>query len=210
MEVVLNRIWGCAKDRTYIRNQVVSLTLIFACGVLAMISTMFTALNNQVLIDIFGSNGEILGWLGHAVFKIAAILISVLALFLIYWMLPNCPVRPMRMLLPAIVVEVLLELLKYIILLTWPWLRVKLQHEYGPFQYSVATILWGFLASCGSLEEPNGPPGAMAQYPTTACRNKVPALARNGTIFPLNGCGNYFTIQFHECTPSDPRAYIAN
>lgn len=147
MEVALNRIWGCPKDRSYVRNQGVSLVLIFACGALAMISTMFTALNNQMLINMFGDNGAILGWLGHAVFKIAAIPLSILALFLIYWMLPNCPVRPMRILPPAIVVGVLLELLKYVILLTWPWLRVKLQHEYGPFQYSVATILWGFLAS---------------------------------------------------------------
>lgn len=147
MEVALNRIWGCTKDRSYAWNQVVSLTLIFACGALAMISMMFTALDNQMLSQVFGSDGAILGWLGHLVFKVAAIPISILALFLIYWILPNCPVRPAAILPPAIAVGVLLEVLKYVNLLTWPWLRVKLQHEYGPFQYSIAMVLWGFVAS---------------------------------------------------------------
>jgi uncharacterized BrkB/YihY/UPF0761 family membrane protein len=57
MEVALNRIWGCRENRSYLRNQIVSLGLIFACGALAMVSTMFTALNNQMLVNAFGSNG---------------------------------------------------------------------------------------------------------------------------------------------------------
>jgi uncharacterized BrkB/YihY/UPF0761 family membrane protein len=147
MEVALNRIWGCPRNRTYLRNQIVSLGLIFACGALALISTLFTALNNQMLINAMGPNGAMFGILGYVAFKVAAIPISILALFLIYWILPNCDVRARDILPPAIAVGILLEVLKYVNLLTWPWFRVKLQHEYGPFQYSVATILWGFLAS---------------------------------------------------------------
>lgn len=147
MEVALNRIWGCRENRSYLRNQIVSLGLIFACGALAMVSTMFTALNNQMLVNAFGSNGAMFGVLGHVAFKLAAIPISILALFLIYWILPNCEVRAREILPAAVGVGILLEVLKYVNLLTWPWFRVKLQHEYGPFQYSVATILWGFLAS---------------------------------------------------------------
>ncbi len=41
----------------------------------------------------------------------------------------------------------LLEVLKYINLLTWPYLRMKLALEYGPFVYSITIILWGFLAA---------------------------------------------------------------
>jgi YihY family inner membrane protein len=147
MEVALNRIWGCPENRSYLRNQIVSLGLIFACGALAMVSTMFTALNNEMLVKAFGSNGMMFGVLGHVAFKIAAIPISILALFLIYWILPNCEVRARDILPAAVGVGILLEVLKYVNLLTWPWFRVKLQHEYGPFQYSVATVLWGFLAS---------------------------------------------------------------
>ena len=47
----------------------------------------------------------------------------------------------------AIVVGLLLEVLKYINLATWPWFRVKLYREYGTFMHSVAIVLWSFLAS---------------------------------------------------------------
>jgi YihY family inner membrane protein len=147
MEVALNRIWGCTENRSYMRNQVVSLGLIFACGALAMISTTFAALNNNMLAHIFGSNGVALGVIGHLLFKLAAVPISILALFLIYLLLPNCAV-PWKQILPAAAgVGVLLEVFKYVNLLTWPWLREKLGKEYGPFQYSAALVLWGFVAA---------------------------------------------------------------
>lgn len=47
----------------------------------------------------------------------------------------------------AIVVGLLLEALKYINLATWPYLRTKLQSEYGPFYYTVTILLWGFVAA---------------------------------------------------------------
>jgi uncharacterized BrkB/YihY/UPF0761 family membrane protein len=96
---------------------------------------------------MFGSNQVILGVVGHLAFKIAALPISILALFLIYWILPNCEVHARQIVPAAIGVGVLLEIFKYVNLLTWPWLRVKLGSEYGPFQYSVALILWGVVAA---------------------------------------------------------------
>ena len=55
--------------------------------------------------------------------------------------------RPASIVPAAILVGVLLEVLKYINLWTWPYLRAKLQSEYGPFYYTVTIILWGFLAA---------------------------------------------------------------
>src|SRR5947207_6902542 len=37
LEVALNRIWGISKNRSFFRNQIVSLGLIFSCGVLALV-----------------------------------------------------------------------------------------------------------------------------------------------------------------------------
>ena len=148
LEVALNRIWDCPKNRSYFKNQLVSLGLIFACGALMFLSTALTALNNQVLTGspdapvTMASNV-----LGLLFFKLAAIPLSMLMLFLIYWLLPNCKVRPPTILPAAFVVGFLLELLKYINLLTWPYLRAKLALEYGPFVYTVTIILWGFVAS---------------------------------------------------------------
>src|SRR5580704_12593001 len=45
LEVALNRVWGITKNRSFFRNQLVSLGLIFACGGLALTSMMLTALN---------------------------------------------------------------------------------------------------------------------------------------------------------------------
>ena len=70
-------------------------------------------------------------------------------LFLIYWLLPNRRL-PWRDVVPvSMAVGFALEGLKYINLLTWPFLREKLEQEYGPFINSVTIILWSFLACNG-------------------------------------------------------------
>lgn len=143
LEVALNRIWNCTTNRSYFKNQLIGLGLIFACGALMLFSTTLTALNNPSFGYSAGhyTSGSII------VFKLAAIPTSMLVLFLIYWLLPNCKIKPYRILPTAIVVGFLLEVLKYINLLTWPYLREKLAMEYGPFVYTVTIILWGFVAS---------------------------------------------------------------
>jgi uncharacterized BrkB/YihY/UPF0761 family membrane protein len=52
-----------------------------------------------------------------------------------------------RVLAAAIGVGLLMELLKYVVALTWPGFQPKLAREYGVFQYSVTLILLGFLSS---------------------------------------------------------------
>ena len=141
LEVALNRIWRCPANRSYFRNQLVGLGLIFACGALMLISTTLTALNNQAF---HYSSANVLG---IVFYKLAAIPMSMLLLFLIYWLLPNCKIKPAQIVPAAIGVGFLLEVLKYINLLTWPYLREKLAMEYGPFVYTVTIILWGFVAS---------------------------------------------------------------
>ena len=148
LEVALNRVWGCASNRSYFKNQLVALGLIFACGALTLLSTIFTALNNEFLTRAAGSHVPLAAnVLSLIFFKLAAVPLSMLMLFLIYWLLPNCPIRPATIVPAAILVGLLLEVLKYINLWTWPYLRAKLQLEYGPFYYTVTIILWGFLAS---------------------------------------------------------------
>ncbi len=154
MEVALNRVWGIRKNRNFFHNQLVSLGLIFLCGGLVLGSTMLTALNQQSL-----RNGELpAGWVqklaeGSAalfsilIFKLAAIPLAVLVLFLVYRYLPNGR-PPLDRVLPAAVgVGVLMEVLKYIGRLSGPWFARKLAYEYGVFQYSVTLVFLGFFAS---------------------------------------------------------------
>jgi len=148
LEVALNRVWRCPANRNYFKNQLVSLGLIFACGGLVLMSITLTALNNEFLTGSAQRGAtSVTNFLGLVFFKAAAIPISMLVLFLIYWLLPNRKVKPTEIIPAAILVGFLLEILKYINLWTWPYLRTKLQSEYGPFYYTVTIILWGFLAS---------------------------------------------------------------
>ena len=146
LEVALNRIWRCPRNRSYIKNQMVSLGLIFACGGLMMISTTLTALDHLFLVQTMGLEPRTASFVAVVLFKLAAVPLSMLMLALIYWLLPNCKVPRASIIPAAFAVGLLLELLKYLNLLTWPYLRSKLALEYGPFVYSVTIILWGFLA----------------------------------------------------------------
>jgi membrane protein len=141
LEVALNRAWGIRKNRSFFRNQLVSLGLVFACGVLAMLSMLLTAVNQAALRGIFAS------LIPGLFFKIAAVPMAVLVLFLIYFFLPNGRPPMNRVIAAAIGVGVLLEVLKYINKMVWPWFQRKLENEYHVFQYSVALIFLGFLAS---------------------------------------------------------------
>jgi membrane protein len=141
LEVALNRVWGIAKNRSFFRNQLVSLGLIFACGGLGLASMMLTALNQA------SSKGAAASFMAGLLFKVAAVPMAVLILFLIYYFLPNGRPPIDRVIAAAIGVGVLLEVLKYTNRLWWPWFQRKLDAEYHIFQYSVALIFLGFLAS---------------------------------------------------------------
>jgi len=146
LEVALNRAWGVTENRSYLKNQLVSFGLIFACGGLALLSLMFTGLNSQWLSDL-GIRNNLAVWINLLFFKIAALPVSILALFLVYWLLPNRKIEPRRVAGVAIVVGLALEFLKYVNWLIWPLLKTKLEREYEIFQYSVTILLWSFLAA---------------------------------------------------------------
>ena len=146
LEVALNRAWGQVKNRSYLKNQLVALGMIFLSGALALASLMLTALNRQ-WISSWGSLGPVQGWLNLLMFKLAAVPISILALFIIYWLLPNRKVPPARVAPAAIFVGLILEALKYVNLAITPYLQAKLEHEYFIFRHSVAILLWSFIAA---------------------------------------------------------------
>jgi membrane protein len=143
LEVAFNRAWGVVKNRTYVKNQAVSLGLILLCGSLALASTALTGMNAERL----GERSLISRVVVAAVFKMAAVPVSILILFLIYWLLPNRKIAWRAVLPSAILVGLGLELLKNLNLLLFPLWYKKLHAEYGPFTYSVTIVLWSFLGA---------------------------------------------------------------
>jgi uncharacterized BrkB/YihY/UPF0761 family membrane protein len=147
LEVALNRVWGVTKNRSFLRNQALSLGLIFACGSLVLLSTVLTAWNQELWGKLFASGTVMSTIAARTGLKVAGALVTILILVLIYWKLPNRDI-PLRLILPtALVIGLALEGLKYVNLLTWPFLGAKLQREYGPFINSVSIILWSFFAA---------------------------------------------------------------
>lgn len=146
LEVALNNVWGVAKNRSYLRNQMVSLGLAFAVGVLALASVASTSGSKTLLTFVFFGHTQNVAYdfAAQWFMKIWGIGLSILLFFLIYWILPNRKV-PARAVLPtALTVGLLWELAKYLYVRALPWL--DFQSVYGPFYISVGLMMWAFLS----------------------------------------------------------------
>jgi uncharacterized BrkB/YihY/UPF0761 family membrane protein len=139
LEVALNHIWGIHKNRSFLRNQLVSLALIFSCGGLALFSLWLGALGRR--------DGRVTAVVAALFFKLASVPIMVLILFLVYRFLPNGKPPLSRIVPAAIGVGLLFEVLKLVNSIFWPRVETKIMHEYGVFSHSVTIIFLGFLSS---------------------------------------------------------------
>ena len=136
LEVALNRAWGVEKNRSYLKNQILSLFMILLCGGLALGSILLTAASRQP------------AWLTVPLYRLAAIPVTILCLFLTYWLLPNRRVPVGRVIPVAAAVGLGMEGLKYVFLYAWPWLNLKLRNEYGEtFRYSVSLVIFTMVSA---------------------------------------------------------------
>lgn len=144
LEVALNQVWGVTTNRSYIRNQAISLLLAFATGVLALGSVALTAERQAAVGRLIVSHPQfaIVSATYWVLIPCAAVL-SVTSFFLIYWLLPNRKIPPLAVLPTAIVTGLAWELMKWLYVRVLPWL--DLQSVYGPFSISVSFMMWAFL-----------------------------------------------------------------
>jgi membrane protein len=145
LEVALNRVWGFRNNRSYLRNQWISLGLVFACGTLALVSVGLTAGNVAIVkTALHGYGAWYITLVDFITMKVFSILSTIAIFFLVYWLLPNGKV-PARGVLPAAVIMGLLsEALKYAYIFALPWLNFA--EVYGPFAISVSLMFWSFLS----------------------------------------------------------------
>jgi YihY family inner membrane protein len=146
LEVAFNRIWGFANNRSYLGNQIISLLLAFACGILALASVGLAAGNELVLTFMMRGNENIVFRAATFVaLKIFATAASIGIFFLIYWLLPNGKVKARTVLPAAVAMGILWEVGKYIYIKLLPWLNF--QDVYGKdFSISVALMFWAFIS----------------------------------------------------------------
>ena len=145
LEVALNRVWGVAENRSYWMNQLMSLGLAFAVGVLAFLSIALTTAQNTVLWFLFfgKTNNVFYAFFEHVFLQISAAFFSIAIFSVIYWVLPNRKL-PIRAVLPAgIMTGLLWEGAKVLYVKLLPWLDFR--SVYGPFSVSVTLMMWAFL-----------------------------------------------------------------
>ena len=144
LEVALNRVWRFRNNRSYIGNQLISLGLAFACGILALISVALSA-GNVVLLHFlaFGHDFFLVRVFGFLTAKVFATVTSMAIFFLIYWALPNGKVPAKAVMPAAVMMGLLSEVLKYSYFLALP--RLNFQEVYGPFALSASMMFWAFL-----------------------------------------------------------------
>ena len=145
LEVALNRVWRFPNNRSYLGNQLISLGLAFACGILALISIALSAGNTVLLRTLtFGHDFFLVRALGFLTAKVFATLTSMVIFFLIYWLLPNGKVPAKAVLPTAVIMGLLSEVVKYSYIIALP--RLNFQEVYGPFALSVSMMFWAFLS----------------------------------------------------------------
>jgi membrane protein len=146
LEVALNQVWGVKENRSYVRNQLISLGLAFMVGVLALLSIAVSASHETLLkLIFFGHTGNaFFHFMERTVLRVLGVVASISLFFLIYWVLPNRHVRVMAVLPGAVVTGVLWEAAKQLYIIVLPWLDLK--SVYGPFSISVGLMLWAFLS----------------------------------------------------------------
>ncbi len=146
LEVALNEVWGVKKHRNYLENQLVSLGLAAAVGILVLGSVAATAGQHTLMSWIFFEHTDnfVFRFLARGVLEIFAILAGILMFFLIYWILPHRKI-PARAVLPtSVVVGLSWEVAKYLYVLMLP--KLDFEAVYGPFSKAVGLMMWAFLS----------------------------------------------------------------
>ena len=146
LEVALNEVWGVKANRNYLMNQVVSLGLAVAVGILVLASVGLSAVQRSIMAWIFFQHTDniVFNVLAGSVLRVCAVIASCLLFFLIYWILPNRKIPPQAVLPTAVVVGVLWEIAKYLYVLVLP--RLDFGSVYGPFRTTVGLMMWAFLS----------------------------------------------------------------
>ena len=145
LEVALNQVWGVGKNRSYVMNQVVSLGLAFAIGVLAILAVVVTTAQTSVLSFVFFGHTDnvVFEVINHLFLQIAVACLSVGMFFAIYWILPHRRL-PVRAVLPtAVICGLAWDLGRLVYILVLP--HLDLHSVYGPFEVSVTLMIWAFL-----------------------------------------------------------------
>jgi membrane protein len=142
LEVALNRVWGFAKNRSYMRNQLMSLAVVASCVALAYSGAVFAAAVKAALADPIPFH-----WLGATVnflvLKLFAVPVTILSFWAVFWWVPNGRVPAMQVFPAAFYTGLLAEVFKLVFGLLLPLL--DFEKVYGRvFWIPVTLLVWTY------------------------------------------------------------------
>lgn len=146
LEVALNGVWGVKENRSYFRNQLVSVGLAVGVGVLAMSSVALSTAQQTILGVLFFHHtaNAVYGFLAGSMLGLLGGVLAIVIFFLIYWILPNRRVPAKAVLPTAIVTGLLWQLAKVLYVAVLP--KLDFAAVYGPFYVSIGLMIWAFLS----------------------------------------------------------------
>lgn len=176
LEVALNNVWGVKVNRNYLANQVVSLGLAGAVGILLLSSVALSAGQQTLTGWLFlgHTDNVVFHAISRIVMELAAVAASILMFFLVYWILPHRKIPASAVLPTAVVIGLAWELAKFLYVLALP--RLDFESVYGPFRVSVGLMMWAFLSGLMLLA---GAHFSATSYALTEARNA--ALTEHAT-----------------------------
>lgn len=150
METALNRAWRVPRSRSYWRRHLLALGMSLLCGTLLVFSLGVTAAQRRMAHLARTSQGD---WsnpaffspLVHFMFLFTPIVFSVITFILIYWIVPNQPIKLRAVLGGALMAAALWEVAKYLFAVLMPFFNYR--HLYGSLGAAVAIMMWGYISS---------------------------------------------------------------
>jgi len=144
LEIALNKVWGFHRNRSFLKNQVVSMTLAVVSGLLALgFILAITPLQSFLTLSMGWTLPQALVTKSlEAILEIASVPLVVSLYFMIYYFLPNGKVPVGRVLPAALATGILTEVGRGIYSLTHPMVRFR--EVYGPFGVSVTLLFWAY------------------------------------------------------------------
>jgi membrane protein len=144
LEIALNKVWGFRKNRTFLKNQIMSFSLALVSGVLALSFILaITPIQSAINFAIgWIPSSTLLTTVSRLVLETASVPLVAAIYFMIYYLLPNGKVPIARVLPAAVAAGVLTELGKLVYYVTLPMFRFR--EVYGPFALSVTLLFWAY------------------------------------------------------------------
>jgi len=145
LEVALNQVWGVAKNRSYVMNQLVSLGLAALIGLFALFAVAAASAQSGILAFLFFGHTQnaAYNFIHQAFLQIAVAFLSIAMFLVVYWILPHRRLPIMAVLPTAVITGLLWDVGRLLYILVLP--RLDLHSIYGPFEVSVSLMIWAFL-----------------------------------------------------------------